>query len=145
MTACITSLYTSSAPFRAGAAPRLLHVAVLSSFLLLLGRTAGAGVVDSGNSNNKRRYLPSFSNSFSDDTTAAPLSAGNPVAACGGALGTCVNGCKSHFYKVSGGNGIIVADTCGSDHQIYVWKGGSNSSSGCSAFACTGTYTCACA
>jgi hypothetical protein len=77
---------------------------------------------------------------FTDDTTSAPLSAGNNNTVCGG-LPTCINGCHSRFYKVTGGKtgDYMVAHTCGSDafaNQIYVWKG---TSSDCSTFACTGT------
>jgi hypothetical protein len=41
---------------------------------------------------------------FANDTTTAPLSAGNNNTACGG-LSDCINGCRSHFYKVTGGTG----------------------------------------
>jgi hypothetical protein len=150
MTSCIPSLSTSSFPSRAGAARLLLLVALSSSLLLLLGRTVGAerevgsGIVgaalhdasEDNNSNNKRRYLPSFSRSISDDTTGAALSSGNPVVAGGCAgLTSCVNGCPSHLYKIAGGIGSMEAATCGSNHQIYVWKG---SGSLCSTFTCEG-------
>jgi hypothetical protein len=76
---------------------------------------------------------------FANDTTSAPLSAGNNNTACGG-LSDCINGCHSHFYKVTGATrGVINANTCGSVDfvpQLYVWKG---SGSDCSTFTCTGT------
>jgi hypothetical protein len=84
-------------------------------------------------------YIP-----FTDDTSSAPLSAGNPstLSCGGGGLSTCINGCRSRFYKVTGGvtGGYIAATTCGTTNfaqRLYVWKG---TSSDCSTFTCTGTF-----
>jgi hypothetical protein len=78
--------------------------------------------------------------SLSGNTTDAPSSVGNTNSECGGLSG-CINGCRSRFYKVTGGTPLnyISANTCGSDafaNQLYVWKG---SGSACSTFTCTGT------
>jgi hypothetical protein len=78
---------------------------------------------------------------FTGDTTSAPLSSGNNNTVCGG-LTDCINGCHSHFYKVTGvtTRGEIGAGTCGSADfslQLYVWKG---SGSDCSTFTCTSKY-----
>jgi hypothetical protein len=73
------------------------------------------------------------------NTTDAPVSAGNPRLYCGD-LTYCINGCRSRFYKVTGGTGNeISAYTCvdaNFKHRLYVWMG---SSSACSNFTCTGT------
>jgi hypothetical protein len=83
---------------------------------------------------------------FSGDTTGAPLSTGNPTTMCGSGT-SCINGCRSDFYRVTGGaGGRIQATTCRDaatttfDSRIYVWQG---SSAVCSTFSCingTGTY-----
>jgi hypothetical protein len=76
---------------------------------------------------------------FMNDTSSAPLSAGNNNTECGG-LTDCINGCRSHFFKLTGGAGLpIFASTCFSTsfaQRLYIWKG---SSSDCSTFTCTGT------
>jgi hypothetical protein len=78
---------------------------------------------------------------FSGDTTNAPESSGNNNTECGGLSG-CINGCRSRFYKVTGGiGGISSVSTCGSVNfaqRLYVWKG---SGSSCSTFTCTGTLS----
>jgi hypothetical protein len=76
------------------------------------------------------------------DTTSAPLSAGNNNTECGG-LTDCINGCHSHFYKVTGATtgSSLYAYTCyyvNFAQRLYIWKG---SSSDCSTFTCTGTRT----
>jgi hypothetical protein len=77
---------------------------------------------------------------LSGDTTNAPVPSRNPIPECGG-LADCINGCRSRFYKVTGGTGnTISAQTCYSvvfGQRTYVWKG---SSSDCSTFTCTGTF-----
>jgi hypothetical protein len=90
--------------------------------------------------NNKHRYLPSFDQYISGDTTGAALSSGNSAGSCS-TLTACINGCRSHFYKLtSNGNPAFVTDsTCGTgtfDQRIYVWQG---SGSVCSTFTCKGT------
>jgi hypothetical protein len=86
------------------------------------------------------RMLPYSDVLFTDSTTAAPVSAGNPAtASCGGLTG-CINGCRSRFYRVTGGIGNpITATTCYHSYfpqRLYVWKG---TGSDCSTFTCTGT------
>jgi hypothetical protein len=71
---------------------------------------------DAGSSLSERshhRVLPYSDVYFTDDTTGAPVSAGNPAtASCGGMTG-CINGCRSRFYRVTGGIGHpITATTC---------------------------------
>jgi hypothetical protein len=77
---------------------------------------------------------------LSGDTTNGPVPSRNPIPECGG-LADCINGCRSRFYKVTGGKGsLITATTCYSPvfgQRTYVWKG---SSSDCSTFTCTGTF-----
>jgi hypothetical protein len=94
---------------------------------------------DSSLSTMRHRSLQ-FSISIAGDTTGAPLSDGNPATSCGGLL-TCINGCRSRFYKVTGGtiNDNISAYTCGHANfaqRLYAWK---SSGSGCSTFTCAGT------
>jgi hypothetical protein len=87
-----------------------------------------------------KQHRSLFSIDFTDSTTSAPLSAGNNNTVCGG-LTDCINGCRSRFYKVTGGTGgPIFASTCRSvsfAQRLYVWKGGS---SDCSTFTCTSTF-----
>jgi hypothetical protein len=76
---------------------------------------------------------------FTDDTTSAPLSSGNPTPTCG-SMTDCINGCHSRFYKVAGTGEWIDAFTCGTvsfAQRLYVWKG---SSSVCTTFTCSGTF-----
>jgi hypothetical protein len=84
---------------------------------------------------------------FTGDTTGAPLSAGNPVEQyVGGCQGytTCINGCRSVFYKVKGRPSLytdVGATTCGAasfQQRLYVWEAG-GASAGCSTFTCVGT------
>jgi hypothetical protein len=96
---------------------------------------------DSSSSTRRNRSL-STNLPFTDDTTSAPLSAGNPSALSCGGLSTCINGCRSRFYKVTGGvtGGYLAATTCSTAHfaqRLYVWKG---TRSDCSTFTCTGTF-----
>jgi hypothetical protein len=74
------------------------------------------------------------------DTTSADVSSGNPASVCG-SFGSCINGCRSLYYKVTGGvGGMITATTCGmafGSSRIYVWQ---SSSAACGSFACTGAY-----
>jgi hypothetical protein len=77
---------------------------------------------------------------FQGDTTSADVSSGNPASVCG-SFGSCINGCRSLYYKVTGGvGGMITATTCGmafGSSRIYVWQ---SSSAACGTFACTGAY-----
>jgi hypothetical protein len=76
---------------------------------------------------------------FSSDTTGAPFSVGNPTTLCGPGASRCINGCRSDFYRVTGGFGGIQATTCGDaaatsfNSKIYVWEGNSTD---CSTFSC---------
>jgi hypothetical protein len=79
----------------------------------------------------------------SDDTTPAPISTENPnVGVACNALQTCVNGCKSDFYRVAaGGPGVIQASTCVSaafffSSRIYVWNSSGGGAAACSTFVC---------
>jgi hypothetical protein len=84
-----------------------------------------------------------FTLSFAGDTTAAPVSTGNPAdkdfGTCSN-LVTCINGCRSVYYRVTGVRGTpIVASTCGSvahQQRLYVWDG---SGAECSSFRCAST------
>jgi hypothetical protein len=74
---------------------------------------------------------------FSGDTGLSPLSGGNPATTCG-AETSCINGCRSDFYRVTAA-GLIDAQTCTDAAQtsfiprMYLWEG---SSSVCSTFSC---------
>jgi hypothetical protein len=77
-------------------------------------------------------------NSFSGDTGLSPLSGGNPTPICGFET-SCINGCRSDFYRVSAGLGVIEFQTCAEaaetsfNPRMYLWEG---SSSDCSTFSC---------
>jgi hypothetical protein len=76
---------------------------------------------------------------FTDDTAGAPVSVGNAAGSCSG-YSTCLNNCRSTFYKVTGASAAVTASTCGTTdfpQRSYVWLG---SGGVCSTFTCTSTY-----
>jgi hypothetical protein len=104
------------------------------------GASPAQEVAASSSASSTRRSLPVATFVFSGDTTSAALSSGNLIGACSSYI-DCINGCRSHFYKVTGGTGgLITASTCGTTsfgQRTYVWKG---SSAACSSFTCTSTF-----
>jgi hypothetical protein len=123
---------SSSSSFSALRRRHLLVVAVAVSLSLLSSQVAVVVVVVA-----QAPAPTTFI--FTDTTAAAPASVGNVAGPCSG-YDDCRNGCRSTFYRVTGGPGSITASTCGTTnfHQrFYVWQG---TDSDCSTFACIGTY-----
>jgi hypothetical protein len=107
-----------------------------------LAQSPDRGAEDVGSSLSKGHRSLQSNVYIAGDTTNATQSGGNPNLSCGDDLSVCINGCRSRFYKVTGGTGeFINVATCGSVNfaqRLYVWKGSGGSA--CSAFTCTGTY-----
>jgi hypothetical protein len=72
------------------------------------------------------------------NTAGAPVSGGNGAGPCN-TYSECINGCRSHFYKVTGASSEMTASSCASSffQQFYVWRGTGNL---CSTFTCVSTY-----